>query len=583
MEVNEQEIGFTGSVYGIISLKSEKSFSPSSFPPGIDLIIVVDKSGSMAGMKLKLVKESLVLLIMQMRSHDRFSIVAFNNTTEIICGLRLRGNLSREEITKLVDRIKSSGTTSICNGIAKSLDILLNRVEKNSVASILLLTDGDENNGGGGGGGNPVDKVKNIFADPNHGVGKEIGCGLTIHTFGYGVDHNQEVCSAIASYGRGMYTYIEKVDEKSVKEVFAASIGGLMSVVAQNIEIKIWPSTFVEMMRVHTSFEKYDVMLPIGHTVVYLPNMYLDERRDIVVEFGLMEKKEAGQEEVLCKVDVHYNLPVIKTATEQNANTVTPDQNSANKHDVKIKDAAFLKILRPKSISDYSRDAYVNVQVLRQKASETMLQAKNYAYEGNYGLAKDILQNQILEIEDDDNNTKDSTCIALINDLDNLMDYVTPEHFARDHGAMLLSASQISSQQRSIGRHSLLHCSDIFMTESQLNTSDAFASNNVDYDADVTTSNRSPIPLHSTSEEEVEKKRKRDDNNENEEKEAYDPENDSEEDEEEEENFLDEIISESCEETDEDNDDVIAWKKENEKKNKENVAPVEQQKRAKKE
>jgi len=45
----------------------------------IDLICVIDKSGSMSGEKIKLVHETLEFIIENLNSEDRLSVISFND------------------------------------------------------------------------------------------------------------------------------------------------------------------------------------------------------------------------------------------------------------------------------------------------------------------------------------------------------------------------------------------------------------------------------------------------------------------------------------------------------------------------
>lgn len=56
---------------------------------------------------------------------------------------------------------------------------------------------------------------------------------FTIQTFGFGDGHDAELMSSIADLKDGNFYYIEKLN--TVDEVFADAMGGLFSVVAENI------------------------------------------------------------------------------------------------------------------------------------------------------------------------------------------------------------------------------------------------------------------------------------------------------------------------------------------------------------
>ena len=65
----------------------------------IDLIAVIDRSGSMRGKKLDLVKETLRFVISQLKADDCFSIVSYdtNVTTNLpLCKLDAQNKVVRE-------------------------------------------------------------------------------------------------------------------------------------------------------------------------------------------------------------------------------------------------------------------------------------------------------------------------------------------------------------------------------------------------------------------------------------------------------------------------------------------------------
>ena len=80
-QLSEQE----SNIYGLVtlqappviwSLENELSLSFSRIP--IDLICVVDQSGSMAGEKLALLKQTLIYIVDQMTDLDRLGLVSFD-------------------------------------------------------------------------------------------------------------------------------------------------------------------------------------------------------------------------------------------------------------------------------------------------------------------------------------------------------------------------------------------------------------------------------------------------------------------------------------------------------------------------
>lgn len=54
----------------------------------VDLICVIDNSGSMSGEKIGLVKETMNFLLETLTPSDRLSIITFNNHSQRLCGLK---------------------------------------------------------------------------------------------------------------------------------------------------------------------------------------------------------------------------------------------------------------------------------------------------------------------------------------------------------------------------------------------------------------------------------------------------------------------------------------------------------------
>mmetsp|Transcript_15076 Transcript_15076/g.12795 ORF Transcript_15076/g.12795 Transcript_15076/m.12795 type:complete len:89 (+) Transcript_15076:660-926(+) len=61
----------------------------------------------------------------------------------------------------------------------------------------------------------------------------------SINTFGYGSDHDPELMTKIADLKSGSFYFVEELGV--VDECFVDCLGGLMSQIAKNMELKIKP------------------------------------------------------------------------------------------------------------------------------------------------------------------------------------------------------------------------------------------------------------------------------------------------------------------------------------------------------
>ena len=55
--------------------------------PSVDLICVIDKSGSMGGEKIKLVRDTLMCLLELLKDNDRICLIEFASSARRLCPL----------------------------------------------------------------------------------------------------------------------------------------------------------------------------------------------------------------------------------------------------------------------------------------------------------------------------------------------------------------------------------------------------------------------------------------------------------------------------------------------------------------
>lgn len=105
---------------------------------------------------------------------------------------------NRPKLEKLIDSIAARGGTTINAGMEMALRVLKDRQFMNPVSSIFLLSDGQDSSA--------QVQVKNSIERhlPNE-------C-FTIHSFGFGNDHDAPLMNSICSLKDGNFYYVEKID-----------------------------------------------------------------------------------------------------------------------------------------------------------------------------------------------------------------------------------------------------------------------------------------------------------------------------------------------------------------------------------
>ena len=114
---------------------------------GVDLICVVDVSGSMVGYRIELLIESLKYLVNIMNEQDNFALITFESDVHVINEFTKMTPENKTSILENINKLRAYGGTNIYPAIEKALE-LINQDYSNGerIASIILLTDGNDGN-----------------------------------------------------------------------------------------------------------------------------------------------------------------------------------------------------------------------------------------------------------------------------------------------------------------------------------------------------------------------------------------------------------------------------------------------------
>lgn len=225
-------------------------------------------------------------------------------------------------------RLSAGGGTSIAAGLDVALSVMEQRRQRNKVSAILLLTDGND--------GSTRGRLPNLLRRA-----AETNC--TLYTFGFGRDHDAALLSEIAEQARTPFTFVEDTDK--IREAFAGAVGGLTSIVAQQVEIAL--KCRVPLKTVHTPFP-LQCSSPHDATVT-IPDMFALERRDILVELAVPAESNGAGHVVLLEASARYidlqrnalvqTVPVVMEAerVEESQPEAEPDEEvSAQRERVEV-------------------------------------------------------------------------------------------------------------------------------------------------------------------------------------------------------------------------------------------------------
>lgn len=223
-----------------LSLKQEideKNSAKSVQKAPIDLICVIDSSGSMSGSKINLVKKSIRYVLKVLSDKDRISLISFSNQSEILIPLLKNNSDNKNKIKKTLKNLTATGGTEIELGMKEAFTMLQNRKYKNPISLIFLLSDGQDN------GQKADERVKKRLQE------LDIKENFMINTFGYGNDHDPDVMRNIAKMTQGTFYYIKDFSE--VSKYFLLAVSGFLSLFLEDITITMKERKGFEIVKVY--------------------------------------------------------------------------------------------------------------------------------------------------------------------------------------------------------------------------------------------------------------------------------------------------------------------------------------------
>jgi len=143
-------------------------------------------------------------------------------------------------------------------------------------------------------------KLRQLMEGAGEGSTTTTQTPITLNTFGFGADHNNELLEKLASRFDGMYYYME--NEDSIVAGFASCLGGMLSTVGQNINMTLKPAKGVADFKVHK--DDNVTQNSNGSFSAHFGDIQSEEKRHVLVSMTLPKcKKQSDFKMFDCKVE----------------------------------------------------------------------------------------------------------------------------------------------------------------------------------------------------------------------------------------------------------------------------------------
>ncbi|MFY0544966.1 vWA domain-containing protein [Brevibacillus sp. H7] len=232
----------------------------------INLSLVLDRSGSMSGDPLQFSKKACQFVITQMSAQDTLSLVAFDN--EVTTVFPPQAVIHKDAMKQHVEQIQAGGSTNLSGGMLQGIQHVMQNKKDGVVQRVIVLSDGHANEG-------ITDQAK-LGA-----IAREFqSAGIGISTMGVGDGFDEELMETIADNGGGNFYYIQKPDD--IPSIFNKELSGLLSVVAQNVQLKLKPSETA----IITNIYGYKATDADGEITISLGDVFDQEEKSILLEMA---------------------------------------------------------------------------------------------------------------------------------------------------------------------------------------------------------------------------------------------------------------------------------------------------------
>ncbi|KUJ61532.1 hypothetical protein AR687_12695 [Flavobacteriaceae bacterium CRH] len=198
---------------------------PMTNLPTSNLVFLIDVSGSMSEEnKLPLLKESMKILVKELRPQDRVSIVVYAGSAGVV--LEPTSGDDKEAIMDAFDNLSAGGSTAGGEGIELAYKLAEQNFIKEGNNRVIIATDGDFNVGAS----SDADMEKLIEDKRKSGV------FLTVLGYGMG-NYKDSKMEILADKGNGNYAYIDNIQEAN--RFLGKEFKGSMFAIAKDVKIQI--------------------------------------------------------------------------------------------------------------------------------------------------------------------------------------------------------------------------------------------------------------------------------------------------------------------------------------------------------
>ena len=271
------------------ALQADRERAPAN------IAIVLDKSGSMQGAKIREAKRAAIMAVQRLSAQDIVSIVTYDSSVRVVVPATRASD--KHSIISAIQSIQAGGNTALFAGVSRGAGELRKFLSEERVNRVILLSDGLANRG-----------------PSSPGELAELGArlvreGISVTTLGLGLGYNEDLMTQLAMASEGNHAFIENAGELAA--IFDYEFGDVLSVVAQDVVIEIRCAEGIRPLRVLGR----DAEISGSTVIVYMNQLYSQQDKYVLLEIEL-PAYVAGEVKNAAEVYVTYDNMITRRTDE---------------------------------------------------------------------------------------------------------------------------------------------------------------------------------------------------------------------------------------------------------------------------
>ena len=292
--------GASGNISVALTLNGSELVGPTNeaIQP-VDLIVVLDCSGSMSGQKIADARNGVLQLINYMGRDDRMGIITYSNGVEMLSPLVGLSGGQREHMSALIRQVRVGGGTNLGGGLQMGINTLMQRDISHRQRKVMLISDGLANQG--------ITSPRDL----GQMAARATEWGVSVSTVGVGYDFNELLMTTIADYGAGNYYFLE--NPQAFAEVFKKEFEATRNVVAGNAELRIPLAHGVQLI----DAGGYPIKTVGNVAVIRLGDLLAGQQRKIYLTYRIPTNRLQSYELGDMKINYRHNDEELQVAGGQ--------------------------------------------------------------------------------------------------------------------------------------------------------------------------------------------------------------------------------------------------------------------------